>query len=142
MTRALDLTHGVLPVIRRTILEFTRFDNESSNFTHSSDALESCSCPTSCYPRQWYFYRHYFRFCLSVLGNPVRAASVSHKQPFLVDLICYCQVLATCVTAFPKHFQRTRETTKRHNMVLPAHSSHQMSQSSHWLQVPFFSARF
>ena len=63
-------------------MKFARFDNESSIFTHSSDVLDwPCSCATNCYPRQWHFYRHHFRFCLSVLGNPVRAASVSQKQP-------------------------------------------------------------
>ena len=57
-----------------------------------------------------------------------RSRRKSDHHVFLVDLIFYRQVLATCATAFPKRFHRTQETIKLRNMALHAHSSLSISQ--------------
>jgi hypothetical protein len=66
--------------------------------------------------------------------SPGFSVSLSHSlrksdnYVFIVDLIFYRQVLVICATAFPKRFHHTRETTKLHNMALPAHSNPTISQ--------------
>ena len=123
-------------VIRRATtmrrVQRARFHHEFAIFVHSSHSHHGGSCGTNCHPRPWYFYRYHFRLYFPALGYPFRAAPVSLRN----DEYMYCRshllylVWATCVSAFPKRFHPTRETTKQHNSVLPARSSPRISPGS------------